>query len=396
MRITPASELKDRCQKLQRLMQDAGLDAVLLLQNADLFYFTGSIQQGVLYVPASGEPVYMVRKEYTRARMECGLKEIVPFKSPRNIPEILSDFNLPLPKKAGMELDVLPVALFGRFRNVLPGCEIVDVSNLIRTVRSVKSSYEIEIMKDAALQVEKVCQRAREVIKVGMTDLELAAELEYAARKAGHQGLVRMRGFNSELFYGQVFSGPDSAVPAFNDTPLGGLGVNPSVGQGPSYKRIEANEPIVVDFTGAFDGYLVDQTRIFCVSGLPDQLLKAYDDMVKIEQHAKQIAKPGVAWGAVYDECHKMAVDMGYAEHFMGSAGAQVSFIGHGIGTEIDEYPFIARGFSDQLLEENMTFAFEPKAVYPGLGAVGVENTFWVAKDGLKHITFSSEELVVL
>jgi Xaa-Pro dipeptidase len=396
MRITPASELKDRCQKLQRLMQDAGLDAVLLLQNADLFYFTGSIQQGVLYVPASGEPVYMVRKEYTRARMECGLKEIVPFKSPRNIPEILSDFNLPLPKKAGMELDVLPVALFGRFRNVLPGCEIVDVSNLIRTVRSVKSSYEIEIMKDAALQVEKVCQRAREVIKVGMTDLELAAELEYAARKAGHQGLVRMRGFNSELFYGQVFSGPDSAVPAFNDTPLGGLGVNPSVGQGPSYKRIEANEPIVVDFTGAFDGYLVDQTRIFCVGGLPDQLLKAYDDMVKIEQHAKQIAKPGVAWGAVYDECHKMAVDMGYAEHFMGSAGAQVSFIGHGIGTEIDEYPFIARGFSDQLLEENMTFAFEPKAVYPGLGAVGVENTFWVAKDGLKHITFSSEELVVL
>ncbi|WP_027714565.1 Xaa-Pro peptidase family protein [Desulfuromonas sp. TF] len=396
MRITPASELKDRCQKLQRLMQDAGLDAVLLLQNADLFYFTGSIQQGVLYVPASGEPVYMVRKEYTRARMECGLKEIVPFKSPRNIPEILSDFNLPLPKKAGMELDVLPVALFGRFRNVLPGCEIVDVSNLIRTVRSVKSSYEIEIMKDAALQVEKVCQRAREVIKVGMTDLELAAELEYAARKAGHQGLVRMRGFNSELFYGQVFSGPDSAVPAFNDTPLGGLGVNPSVGQGPSYKRIEANEPIVVDFTGAFDGYLVDQTRIFCVGGLPDLLLKAYDDMVKIEQHAKQIALPGIAWGAVYDECHRMAVDMGYAEHFMGSSGAQVSFIGHGIGTEIDEYPFIARGFSDQLLEENMTFAFEPKAVYPGLGAVGVENTFWVAKDGLKHITFSSEELVVL
>jgi Xaa-Pro dipeptidase len=396
MRITPASELKDRCQKLQRLMQDAGLDAALLLQNADLFYFTGSIQQGVLYVPASGEPVYMVRKEYTRARMECGLKEIVPFKSPRNIPEILSDFGLPLPKKAGMELDVLPVALFGRFRNVLPGCEIVDVSNLVRTVRSVKSSYEIEIMKDAALQVEKVCQRAREVIKVGMTDLELAAELEYAARKAGHQGLVRMRGFNSELFYGQVFSGPDSAVPAFNDTPLGGLGVNPSVGQGPSYKRIEPNQPIVVDFTGAFDGYLVDQTRIFCVGGLPDQLRKAYDDMVKIEQHAKQIAKPGVAWGAVYDECHQMAVDMGYAEHFMGSAGAQVSFIGHGIGTEIDEYPFIARGFSDQLLEENMTFAFEPKAVYPGLGAVGVENTFWVAGDGLKHITFSSEELVVL
>jgi len=396
MRITPASELKDRCGKLQKLMQGAGLDAAILVQSSDLFYFTGSIQQGALYVPADGEPIYMVRKEYTRARMECGLKEIVPFKSPRNIPEILADFNLPLPKKAGMELDVLPVALFGRFKKVLAECEIVDVSALVRTVRAVKSSYEIEIMKDAALQVEKVCQRAREVIKVGMTDLELAAELEYAARKAGHQGLTRMRGFNSELFYGHVFSGPDSAVPAFNDTPLGGLGVNPAVGQGASYKRIEANQPIVVDFTGAFDGYLVDQTRMFCVDGLPDELARAYDDMVKIEQHAKQIARPGVAWGTVYDECLRMAVEMGYAEHFMGAAGAQVSFIGHGIGIEIDEFPFIARGFSDNLLEENMTFAFEPKAVYPGLGAVGVENTFWVAPDGLKHITFSSEELAVL
>jgi Xaa-Pro dipeptidase len=396
MRITPASELRDRYLKLQKRMQEAGLDAALLLQSSDLFYFTGSIQQGVLYVPASGEPLYMVRKEYSRARMECGLKEIVPFKSPRNIPEILADFGLPMPKKAGMELDVLPVALFGRFRKVLPGCEIVDVSNLVRTVRSVKSHYEIEIMKDAALQVEKVCQRAREVIKVGMTDFELAAELEFAARRAGHQGLTRMRGFNSELFYGHVFSGPDSAVPAFNDTPLGGLGVNPSIGQGASYKRIEANQPIVVDFTGAFDGYIVDQTRIFCVGGLPGELMKAYDDMVRIEQHAKKIALPGVAWGTVYDECHRMAVEMGYAEHFMGSSGAQVSFIGHGIGIEIDEYPFIARGFSDQLLEENMTFAFEPKAVYPGLGAVGVENTFWVAPDGLKHITFSSEELAVL
>ncbi|MFO7983969.1 MAG: Xaa-Pro peptidase family protein [Desulfuromonadales bacterium] len=396
MRITPASELEIRYRKLQVLMEKQGLDAVLMVQSADLFYFTGSIQQGVLYVPQSGQPIYMVRREYNRARMECGLKEIVPFRSPRNIPEILSDFNLPMPKKAGMELDVVPVAFFGRFQKVLTDCEIVDASALIRTVRSVKSEYEIEIMKDAALQVEKVCQRAREVIKPGMTDFEVAAELEYTARKANHQGLTRMRGFNSELFYGHVFSGPDSAVPAFNDTPLGGLGVNPSIGQGASYNRIEAGQPIIVDFTGAFDGYIVDQTRTFCVGGLSDEMNKAYDDMVKIEKKLKDIARPGVAWGELYDQCLGMAVDMGYADHFMGSSGAQVSFIGHGVGIEVDEFPFIAKGFSDQVLEKNMTFAFEPKVVYPGIGAVGVENTFWVAEDGLKHITFTSEELAVL
>ena len=396
MRITPASELQARYSKLQQRMAAADLEAVLLVQNADLFYFTGSIQQGLLYVPVDGEPIYMVRKEFRRARMECGLRQIVPFKSPRDIPGILADHGLALPKRAGMELDVLPVAAFNRFRAPFGDCEMLDASPLIRAVRAVKSKYEIEIMKDAALQVDKVCTRAREVIKAGMTDFELAAELEYCVRQAGHQGLTRMRGFNSELFYGHVFSGADSAAPAFNDTPLGGIGVNPSVGQGASYKRIRENEPIIVDFTGAFDGYLVDQTRVFCIGGLPEQLVKAYADMVKIEQHLKSIARPGVAWGELYDQCHALACELGYQDHFMGSVGAQVSFIGHGIGIEIDEFPFIARGFKDQLLEEYMTFAFEPKAVYPGLGAVGVENTFWVAQDGLKHLTFSPEELAVL
>jgi len=396
MRITPATELQTRTANLQRLMQGAGLDAVLMIQSADLFYFTGSIQQGVLYLPATGEPLYMVRKEYTRARMECGLKEIVALKSPKDIPGILADFGYPLPKRAGMELDVVPVALFNRFQKVFEQCSFIDASSQIRTVRAVKSPYEIEIMKDAALQVDRVFQRAKEVVRVGMTDLELAAELECTARKQGHQGITRMRGFNSELFYGHIFSGPDSAAPAFLDAPLGGIGVNPSIGQGASYKRIEKNEPITVDFVGAFDGYLVDQTRTLCIGGLPDQLQKAYDDMLAIQEKLKEIARPGVAWGQIYDVCYDLACRLGYQEHFMGSSGAQVSFIGHGIGIEVDEFPFIARGFKDQFLEEYMTFAFEPKAVFPGLGAVGIENTFWVAKDGLKHLTFSDQGLAVL
>ncbi|HBT82383.1 MAG: peptidase M24 [Desulfuromonadales bacterium GWD2_61_12] len=396
MRITPASELKNRIAKLQSLMQRDGLDAVLMLQNADLFYFTGSIQAGLLYIPASGEPLYLVRKEISRARMESGLKEILPFKSPKDVPALLAEFGYPQPQKIGMELDVVPVELYQRFAKVFEGCSIVGATHQIRTVRAVKSKYEIEIMKDAALQIDRVCQRAREVIREGMTDLELAAELEFCARKQGHQGISRMRGFNSELFYGHIFSGADSAVPAYLDAPLGGLGLNPSIGQGASYKKIGRNEPIIVDFAGAFDGYLADQTRVFCLGGLPDQLKKAYDDMLAIEMKLKEIARPGVAWGDIYDQCYQLACDLGYKEVFMGNPGAQVSFIGHGIGIEIDEYPFIARGFKDQVLEEFMVFAFEPKAVFAGLGAVGIENTFWLEKEGLKHITFTSEELVVL
>lgn len=396
MRITPRTELQSRIEQLQKIMEGHDFDAILMVQNADLFYFTGSVQQGLLYVPASGEPLYMVRKDHGRARMESGLKEVLPLRSPRDVPAMLADYGYPMPNCLGMELDVLPVAIHARLLKAMGDCRSGDATPLIRSVRAVKSEYEIAIMKDAALILGRVHRRAAEVIRVGMTDLELAAELEFEARKAGHQGLIRMRGFNNELFYAHVFSGPDSAVPTYVDTPLGGVGLNPSFPQGASYKKIRRGEPITVDFGGAFDGYIVDQTRMFCVGELPEQLVKSYADMLAIQEHARQIAIPGASWGGVYDSCLEMACALGYTDHFMGAKGAQVSFIGHGVGVELDEYPFIARGFHDFELKENMTFAFEPKVVYPGLGAIGIENTFWVAGDGLKYITIADQALGII
>ena len=396
MRLTPATELEYRCKKLQDYMIADGLDAVIIVQNADLFYFTGTVQSGNLYVPAQGQPIFMVRKESGRARMESGLKEVIPFSSMKDIPGILLQYRYPEPKRIGMELDVLPVNFYQRYKNVYPNAEFMDATPLIRKVRMIKSHYEIHLMKDAADQNDRVYQRAREIIRVGATDLEIAAELEYTARKDGHQGLVRMRGFNSELFYAQIFSGVDSAVPSYSNTPLGGLGLNTSFGQGAGLKRIEPNEAILVDFGGCVDGYLSDQTRVFVVGKISDRLRRGYDDMLGIQKKMIEIAVPGVSWGSVYDQCLALAVEMGYADSFMGMRGSQVSFIGHGLGVEIDEYPFIARGFNDMALEIGMAFAFEPKLVFPGEGAIGIENTFYLSNEGLKQLTHSSEELVFL
>ena len=396
MRLTPATELEHRCKRLQELMDASGLNAVIIVQNADLFYFTGTIQSGCLYVPTTGQPIYMVRKDFLRARMESGLKEVVPFSSMKDIPEILSRYGYLEPRRIGMELDVVPVSLFERYRKVYSQAEFLDATPIIREVRMIKSHYEIHLMKEAADQTHRVFQRAAEIIRVGATDLEIAAELEYTARKDGHQGLIRMRGFNSELFYAQIFSGVDGAVPSYLDAPLGGLGLNPSFGQGAGLKRMEANEPILVDFGGCADGYLVDQTRTFALGGIPDRLLRGYDDMVKIQQRMVECAVPGATWGAVYDTCLALAVDMGYADSFMGARGAQVSFIGHGIGIELDEYPFIARGFNNRKLEVGMAFAFEPKLVFPGEGSVGIENTFYLSNEGIKQLTYSNNELLII
>jgi len=118
MRLTPATELEYRCKKLQEYMESDSLDAVIIVQNADLFYFTGTVQNGNLYVPASGQPLFMVRKEAGRARMESGLKEVMQFTSMKDIPALLAKYGYPEPKRIGLELDILPVNFYERYRTI--------------------------------------------------------------------------------------------------------------------------------------------------------------------------------------------------------------------------------------------------------------------------------------
>ncbi|HTP66119.1 MAG TPA: Xaa-Pro peptidase family protein [Geobacteraceae bacterium] len=396
MRITPASELENRCRRLQQYMTGEGLDAILIVQNADLFYFAGTIQSGILYVPPEGEPLYMVRKDFQRAGTESGLPRIARISSFKDIPSLLADYGYPQPERIGMELDVLPVSLYERYRKLFPRSECGDASPLIRKVRMIKSEYEIGLIRKAADQVDKICQRAREVIREGMSDLELAAELEFTIRKEGHQGLLRMRAFNGELFYAHVISGADSAAPSYMDTPLGGMGLTPAFGQGAGHRKIGREEPIIVDFAGCCDGYMADQTRVFAIGGISDRLRKGYDDMLLVQERMVALVLERPVWGDIYDECLALAVRLGYGDYFMGYSGAQVSFIGHGIGIEIDEYPFLARGFTDMRLEPGMVFAFEPKVVFPGEGAVGVENTFHLSCDGLIQLTHTDQNLQIL
>jgi len=396
MRLTPKNELEYRYRKLQLEMAGAGLDAVIMLQNADLFYFTGTVQAGNLYVPASGDPIYLVRRDCLRARMESGLARVIPFSSPSELPGIVAGQGQPSPRRIGLELDVLPVNLYRKYRALYPDAQFFDASPLIRRVRMVKTHYEIHILQDAANQADKVHRRAAEVIREGMSEVELAAELEKLSRLEGHQGYVRMRAFNGEAASNQILAGADAAAPACTNTALGGMGLTPAFGHGASYNRIGRNEPIVVDFASCFDGYLVDQTRIFSIGALSQRMRRGYDDMLAIESLMMELAERRPTWGSIYDACLELACRMGYADNFMGGAGSQVPFIGHGVGIEIDEYPFIARGFHEETLEPGMVFAFEPKLVFPGEGAVGIENTFYLSEQGLKRLTFSSQEPVVL
>jgi Xaa-Pro dipeptidase len=132
-----------------------------------------------------------------------------------------------------------------------------------------------------------------------------------------------MRAFNAELFYAHIFSGSDSAVPAYMDTPLGGVGLSPAFGQGAGYKNIGRNEPIIVDFAGCLDGYMVDQTRVFAIGSISERIRRGYDDMLRVQERMKALAVTRATWGYIYDECLALAIELGYADSFMGNKGAR-------------------------------------------------------------------------
>jgi Xaa-Pro aminopeptidase len=184
-------------------------------------------------------------------------------------------------------------------------------------------------------------------------------------------------------------------VPSFLSSPTGGSGPSPAVSQGPSFRKIRRHEPVLVDYVFAHAGYIADHTRIFSLGSLPDELMAAHQSMLELQSTIKTRAKAGVSSGEIYEMALEWTQERSYADYFMGFGDERVHFVGHGVGLELDEFPFLARGQKLEL-KEGMTLALEPKLVFPDKGVVGIENTHVVTREGLEQLTNIREEIVVV
>jgi Xaa-Pro aminopeptidase len=391
----PADELANRIVKLQKALATREMDGALISQKTDLFYFGATSQQGWLYVPVAGKPILMIFKEFDRARQESPLEEIVSIVGSKKIPAVLSEFGYSLPAVLGMELDVLPTNLYFQYCSIFKELKIEDISYEIRLIRAVKSEFEILKLRAAAQLSDKVAAMVPELLEVGKTEVALAGELEGYARSLGHQGIVRMRMWGSELFYGHLLSGDGAAVPSYLASPTGGAGVSSVIGQGAGFRKIGANEPVLVDYVFALDGYISDHARIFSIGRLPGELEAAHQAMLEIQDEIKSQARPGTNTGELYELMVSLAEKKGYAENFMGVGDRRIRFTGHGVGLELDEFPFIAKG-QHLALEAGMVIALEPKTIFPGKGVVGIENTHLVTENGLESLSRFPDEITVL
>ena len=382
--LLPADEQALRFKRLHDEMRASGIPAVLVSDLANIYYLTGRVFAGYIYVATEGMPIYFVRRPVGLAG-----DGLVYIRKPEHIAESIG---LNMPPSIGLELDLLSYSMTKRLAKAFgEEIKIVNASPLLRNVRSVKTPLQQQMLRDSGTQQEFVYRRIPKLYREGMTDIELQIEIERALRSRGCLGQFRISGDSMELYMANILTGSNADNPTPYDFAMGGAGLDPSLPVGASGEIIKEGNAVMVDANGNFTGYMTDMTRTFTLGEIPELAVKAHNTSIDICEALARNARPGVEARTLYNLAEKMAADAGLSEYFMGHH-QKAGFVGHGVGIEINELPVLAPRSRDIMAQGNV-IAVEPKFVIPGTGAVGIENTYIVGRDSTECITNAPEEL---
>lgn len=383
-------ELKLRRDKIRVLMAQREIDAALITCNVNLIYTYGRVVSGYLYLPLNA-PARLFLKRPNNIEGE----HIHSIRKPEQLPDLLQECGLPIPAKLMLEGDELSFTEYNRLAACFPDTEVLPCGTaLIRQARSVKTAIEIEMLRRSGIAHAKAYEQIPSVYQPGMTDRRLSIEVERLMRLEGCLGIFRVFGQSMEIFMGSLLAGDNAAAPSPYDFALGGEGLDPSLPGGANGTLLQPGQSLMVDMGGNFYGYMGDMSRVFSIGKLPEKAYAAHQICLEIQEEVAAAAKPGTVCEDLYNLAIRIVTKAGFADYFMG-VGQKAKFIGHGIGLEINEMPVLAPRMKQEL-EPGMVFALEPKIVLPGVGPLGIENSWAVTADGLEKLTLCAEEIIEL
>ena len=379
-------ELKLRRDKIRVLMAQQEIDAALITCNVNLIYTYGRVVSGYLYLPLNA-PARLFIKRPNNIEGE----HIHSIRKPEQLPDLLKECGLPLPAKLMLEGDELSYTEYTRLAACFLETTVVNGTPLIRKARSVKTNIEIEMFRRSGIAHTKAYEQIPSVYRPGMTDRQLSIEIERLMRLEGCLGIFRTFGQSMEIFMGSLLAGDNATAPAPYDFALGGEGLDPSIPIGANGALLQPGQSFMVDMGGNFYGYMGDMSRVFSIGKLPEKAYAAHQTCLDVQAAVIEKAKPGAVCEDLYNTAIDIVTKAGFADYFMG-VGQKAKFIGHGIGLEINEAPVLAPRMKQEL-EPGMVFALEPKIVLPGVGPLGIENSWVVTADGVEKLTLCKEEI---
>lgn len=393
--LVPPQEIFKRISRLQQQLSDSALDGAIILDGINMFYYTGTIQNGALFIPPDGDPVFFIRRSFERAKRETPLKALVQFRSLNELPAMLDGYGYHV-RRLGLDETSIPVSIFKKVSAAFSQTTFQDISLTLSVIRSVKSDYEIGLIREAGKRHKAIYDDIPGMIQEGMTEWELGSAIHAKMLKLGYTGIVRLATFNSELFGGVISFGESGNFPTASVGPDGLLGLSPAFPLLGGARRLKKSDIILIDTGFAYEGYYTDKTRIFALEPPSQAAVDAHKICLDIQEAVRRRLKSGAVPSQIFEEVYQAEVlPRNFQDNFMGFKSNQVRFLGHGVGLVIDEFPAIAKKI-DFPLKENMVIAVEPKKGLKGIGLLGVENTFLVTEQGGEKLTPGSDEITIV
>lgn len=385
----PLEELQSRLQRFRTAMdqKEPEWKLALVISKINQYYFTGTMQEGLLFIPRNADAVYYVRRSYDRAVDESLFQGIRPMETYRDAAGDAAAFG-GLTDTVHIETEFVPLGMCERLKKYFGFTAFKSMEACISKVRSVKSMYELDLMMKAGDIHRRVLEdRVPLLLKAGMTESELTTAIFSVLVEEGHQGIARFSMFDTEIILGHIAFGESSLYPTYFNGPGGNYGLGPAVQlMGNRDCKLTNGDLVFIDTGCGSDGYQSDKTMTYVFGKpLPEHAVNRHKKCVEIQNRIAEMLKPGELPSNIYSTIMK-SVDEDSLPNFMGYGKRRAKFLGHGIGLQVDELPVLAKGF-DEPIEEGMVFAVEPKAGVDGIGMVGIENTFVVTPQGGKCIT---------
>jgi Xaa-Pro dipeptidase len=395
MTQVPITELNERMQRFRACMdaENPNWELAAIFGRVNQYYFTGTMQDGVLLIPRDGQAVLCVRRSFERARAESLSPDIRPMTGFRDAGPVVPGTR----EIIHVDTEVVPLALLGRFRKYFPCKDVAALDAQALRVRAVKSPYELAVTERAGVIHRRVLEQGvPELLREGVSEAELGCDLYSLMIRAGHQGVVRFGMFNVDIAVGQMGFGENSIYPTSFDGPGGCAGIGPAAPVlGSRDRRLRKGDLVFVDIGLAVEGYHTDKTVVYMFGRpLQDEVIAIHRRCVEIQHHLAALTRPGAIPSEIYSSVMD-SLDPAFLQNFMGFGDRRANFLGHGVGLQIDEMPVLAEGF-DEPLVAGQVVALEPKKGIPGVGMVGIEDTFVIGPEGARSVTGTNPGLILV
>lgn len=361
--------MNERLNTLLQSMNSHGWDHALITDPKHVYYLTGFSSDpherflGLL-LSSGSEPVLIVPAlDAAAAEAASSVKHIVTHQDTDNPYAVLQRSLRGSAGTVAVEKEQLTVSRFEQLQQHVDASAFKDAGPVLRELRVRKSPEEVSLIKHAVKLVEDVLREGLKKVSIGVSELELVAELEYLMKKLGA---------DAPSFATMVLSGPNTALPH---------GV-------PGGRRIEAGDLLMFDLGVYAGGYASDITRTFAVGDLKPDAARIYDTVLAANQAAIQAVKPGVTYGSIDRAARTVIEHAGYGPAF-------VHRLGHGLGMDVHEYPSV-HGLNEDVLQAGAVFTIEPGVYIQNVGGVRIEDDVLVTETGALVLTSFPKELTVI